>query len=170
MRAALPAAAALLVLALSSCASTARVVALSGEETALEAMRGDVVVVNVWASWCKPCVEEMPLLLDMAEQLAPHGVRFLAVNPAGTDEEVEYLRAFVEKQPGGLARYVYLARGSLFQRLASRRLPTTYVLDRSGRVVDTLVGAERRDGAPSVDRIRLSVMRVLAAEGGVPGE
>lgn len=63
----------------------------------LAGQRGEIVVVNVWASWCTVCKEEHPELEAAARRLAPHGVQFVGLNTLDT---VEDARAFLEEMGG----------------------------------------------------------------------
>ena len=76
-----------------------RLPALAGGEVDLAAQRGKVVVVNFWATWCPPCVAEMPSLERLHRALAPEG---LAVVTVSTDEDEAELRRFVSAG-GGIA-------------------------------------------------------------------
>ena len=53
---------------------------LEGEPVALDDLEGAVVLLNIWATWCPPCVEEMPSMQRLHEQLAPEGLRVVAVS------------------------------------------------------------------------------------------
>ena len=102
--------------------------------------RGQVVLVNYWASWCGPCWEETAGLVGLAEELGPKG---LAVVGVAMDEGgEEKVRQFVDRfhvpypvtRPEGMSQMAYGMEG----------LPTTVLVDRRGRVAKTYVGAVRR--------------------------
>ncbi len=92
-----------IILLLSSCASATTTEAipatdfnlqsLNGEQTQLADLRGRWVVINFWATWCAPCVEELPLLQQLAEQ-HPNALAVLAINMR---EDEDAVRAFVEQ-------------------------------------------------------------------------
>ena len=67
---------------------------LDGERYQLSAYRGSVVLVNFWATWCAPCIHEMPTLQKVGEMLEGQSFEVLAVN---LGEEEERIRAFLEK-------------------------------------------------------------------------
>ena len=121
-----------------------RLPSLAGGEVDLASQRGKVVVLNFWATWCPPCVAEMPSLERLHRSLSPEGVAVVTVS---TDEDEAELRRFVAersltlpvlKDPGGrLAAGQYRTTG----------YPETFVLDRNGRVLQHVVGPAEWDSA-----------------------
>ena len=116
-----------------------RLRALDGRVTTLGALRGRPVVLNVWASWCPPCVAELRSLQALHDSLAAEGVAVVLVSPEApaTVRAVLARRritvpAFVEAEPAPAA-------------LGVRALPTTIVLDREGRVALVRRGAAEWD-------------------------
>lgn len=106
---------------------------LDGEPVGMEAFAGRPVVVNLWATWCGPCLEELPTLQALhADPPTP-----LALVVA-SDEPAETIRAFMGAAGYTVPVYRYDAREAPFE---GELLPTTYVLDREGRVVLRHVGA-----------------------------
>lgn len=107
---------------------------LEGGSVSLEALRGKVVVVNFWATWCSPCRDEMPYLLSTVKELEPQGVTLIAVSNddvSGQREAVtRFVRAFPELQP-----YAALGRPDVGHAWQVRALPSVYVIDRDGHVV-----------------------------------
>jgi peroxiredoxin len=102
----------------------------SGEAVELAALRGKVVLVNFWATWCAPCVEEMPALARLRTRLAPRGFEVLAVNQGEMPARVT---AFAERT--GLDLPVLLDREKAVAKAwRVRALPTTFVVDKSGRI------------------------------------
>jgi thiol-disulfide isomerase/thioredoxin len=67
---------------------------LAGEEIRLDAFRGRTVIVNFWATWCAPCVAEMPSLQRLRDRMAPDGIEVIAVN---LQENAGRIRPFVER-------------------------------------------------------------------------
>jgi len=104
--------------------------ASDGREVDHASLLGRVTVVNVWASWCEPCREEMPALVRLWQSLADSGLAFLAVNE---DIRVEAARAWLRDQ--GLEPPVAFARGMARRTFGYRGLPYTVVVDREGRIV-----------------------------------
>ena len=113
---------------------------LTGSRLALSSLRGHVVVLNAWASWCEPCRGESPALARIARRTAPLGVRFV-----GLDEEdrTGAARAFAKKA-GTTYPSVIDSDGRLLGTLRlvpPAAIPSTLVLDPTGRVAARVVGA-----------------------------
>jgi thiol-disulfide isomerase/thioredoxin len=113
---------------------------LAGKPFNLRSLRGDVVVVNVWASWCAPCIAEAPGLQKVHEQTEAEGVRFIGINTEADQAAARaHERRFGVTYPsladdGG--RVLLRLRGSL----PPTATPSTLVLDRSGRVAARVIG------------------------------
>jgi thiol-disulfide isomerase/thioredoxin len=115
---------------------TVALTTLAGAPTTLAAMAGKPVVVNLWASWCPPCLREMPVLA--AAQQQEKGINFVFVNQG---EEAAMAALYLKAMPFALAN-VWLDPGSALGRaIGSSALPTTLFYDASGRLVDTHLGA-----------------------------
>ncbi len=109
---------------------------LGGESVRLDSLHGKVVVLNFWASWCKPCQEELAVIQKLHEELASKGVVFLGID----DESVEIVKSFV--QAGGYTFPMLLDSKQTVHGLYGVRLaPTTVVIDRKGKITGHLVGA-----------------------------
>jgi peroxiredoxin len=106
-----------------------RLPTLGGGEAELSSWRGRVVVLNFWATWCPPCVAEMPSLERLHRALGPEG---LAVVTVSTDEDEEAVEAFVRRH--GLTLPVLLDPAGRVAAQAYRvsSYPQSFVLDRHG--------------------------------------
>jgi thiol-disulfide isomerase/thioredoxin len=110
---------------------------------------GDVVVLNVWASWCPPCREEAPALQAVATELADEGVRFVGVNVRDNETDAG---AF-EREFGVTYPSVVDPTGTLLlafrDTLPPSAIPSTLVIDRQGRlaarVLDEVTETSLRD-------------------------
>jgi thiol-disulfide isomerase/thioredoxin len=103
--------------------------------TLVEAAGGRPVVVNLWASWCGPCRQEMPVLAD-AQRREP-GVAFLFVNQG---ESPQAVRAYLAREGLPLREVLLDVPAALGPALGSRGLPTTVFHDAQGRRVDAHFG------------------------------
>lgn len=110
----------------------------SGDEMSLSDFRGKVVVLNIWATWCPPCREEMPTLDALQDELG--GDRFevvaLSVDQAGPQVVRDF---YAEIEIEQLALYIDSSMQAMVD-LGVRGIPTTLVLDRNGREIARLVG------------------------------
>jgi len=113
---------------------------LDGTDFRLSDHRGDVVVLNVWASWCAPCRAEAPVLRAAAEDLGARGVTFVGLDTRDSDVSA---RSFVEKQgitypnivdPDGQIQLLFA------DSLPPQAIPSTLVIDREGRVAARALG------------------------------
>lgn len=113
---------------------------LDGEEFRLSDHLGEVVVLNVWASWCAPCRAEAPSLVAAAEELGPLGVQFVGLDTRDSDTSA---RGFVERfdipYPNVIDRDGRLQL--LFSdTLPPQAIPSTLVIDTEGRVAARALG------------------------------
>jgi thiol-disulfide isomerase/thioredoxin len=110
---------------------------LSGKLWELPALQGRPVVLNFWATWCEPCVEEIPSLEALAKRHASDSLVVLMVN---YQEAEAGIRRFLERVPLDLP--VLLDRdGAATKAWTPRVFPTTALIDRSGRPRQLVVGA-----------------------------
>lgn len=107
---------------------------LDGTTTNFTEAEGEVIVLNFWATWCPPCVAEMPSFQKLYEDYGDR-VAFYFVS----QEEEAPLRRFLEKK--GYTVPVYRSLTRMPERLVSNSLPTTYVISRSGEIVVDKTGA-----------------------------
>ncbi|GII94529.1 TlpA family protein disulfide reductase [Sinosporangium siamense] len=111
---------------------------LGGERFALAGLRGHVVLVTVWASWCGTCRQELPMLADLARRLRPRGLRVVGLNIRDSPRVAE---AFL-REIGISDAFPHLTDpdGRLALELGVFGVPETYVLDRDGTVARRGVG------------------------------
>lgn len=110
---------------------------LDGEPLALSDSRGEVTVVNSWATWCPPCRTEMPEFAEVADKLDGQGVTFVGIN---LQDDLASARDYTVDTP---YRSIVDDDGSLVAQIPDvppRSLPVTVILDRQGRVAVRIVG------------------------------
>jgi cytochrome c biogenesis protein CcmG/thiol:disulfide interchange protein DsbE len=123
----------------------------------LASLRGKVVAVNFWASWCVPCRDEAPFL---ERTWRANRVRGLVVLGVDANDAAGDARRFMRKH-GVTYPVVHDAHGSTLGHWGVPGLPTTFVVDRSGQVVAKVIGGLRvGDNAESFER---DVAKALAA-------
>ncbi|MGM0897773.1 MAG: peroxiredoxin family protein [Bacillota bacterium] len=112
---------------------------LKGEEMRLSDYRGKAVILNFWATWCPPCRAEMPHMQTFYEKQQGNDVEVVAVNLTTEDRGMAEIENFVEEF--GLSFPIPMdidgEVGSLYQAFS---IPTSYVIDREGRVLHKIVG------------------------------
>lgn len=107
-----------------------------GPDFHLSALRGKVVLLNFWASWCPSCRDEMASFELLATRFADQGLAVVAVNYRETDGAI---RRFTDQLVGDL-RIARDADGSLAKAFGVRVFPTTVAVDRSGRAAFSVIG------------------------------
>ncbi|MGH9321170.1 MAG: peroxiredoxin family protein [Vicinamibacteria bacterium] len=127
---------------------------LEGKEHPLSDYRGKVVVLNFWATWCPPCIDEMPSLQRLHDALAAQGLAVVAIS---ADERFSDIGAFVRKFE---LTFVILhdAGKKVSRKYQSFKYPETYIVDRDGRLKSKVVGP-RDWSSPSVIRDMVELLR-----------
>ncbi|NAS32757.1 redoxin family protein [Flavobacteriaceae bacterium R38] len=114
----------------------------------LNSAKGKVVLINFWATWCPPCIAEMPDLQKLYDEYGDKIV-FLFV----TNENAKTVNTFFNKN--GYKLPVYQSRKKAPEILFSRSIPTTYLIDKEGKIVIEKTGAADWDSKKVKDQIDL---------------
>ena len=112
-------------------------VALDGTEVSSESLEGEVVVLNFWATWCQPCLKEIPDLKEMAAS------KTKIVGIALDKDGARTVKPFVEKH--GINYPILLGNEELFQRFNGFGIPHTVLLDKEYRIVKVYRGSITKD-------------------------
>lgn len=129
---------------------------LDGPPLTLSDLRGQVVIINLWTSWCPPCREEMPAIERVYQENKGRGLTVLAVNSTVQDSE-SAAAAFAREY--ALTFPILLDRdGAVSRRYRLQALPTTYFVDRRG-IIRSVV-----PGGPMSDTLIQSKIEDLLAE------
>nr|WP_297782921.1 TlpA disulfide reductase family protein [uncultured Allomuricauda sp.] len=107
---------------------------LDGNQTNLESMKGEVVLINVWATWCPPCVAELPGFVQLYEDYGEE-VTFAFV----ANDQKEKVEAFLKKK--GYDLPIYFQVSATPTVLESGSIPVTYIIDKQGNIVVDKTGA-----------------------------
>lgn len=115
----------------------------------LTEFRGNVVLVNFWASWCDPCMQEMPDLQALEKKMGEKKFKLLAVN---VDETVEQTKGKLPlaQMPEGL---FFNAKDSELAPYKVKTIPVSFLIDSEGIVRKAVAGTEDWGGAKSVNEI-----------------
>ena len=108
----------------------------SDRTVSLNQLRGQVVVLNFWATWCAPCVEEIPSLVTMSQKLKPKGVTVLGVS---VDADADAYHRFL-KDHGVSFMTVRDADQKSNDLYGTFKFPETYIIDRNGVVRRKFIG------------------------------
>lgn len=123
---------------------------LGAGKVSLRDYQQQVVILNFWATWCPPCVKEMPSLEQLARSTRPLGVVVIAVS---VDEDLEALAKFM----GGPYPSLLVARDpkrAVATRYGTRKYPETYIINREGKIIRKIVGAHDWQDPQVADYIR----------------
>jgi peroxiredoxin len=138
---------------------------LPGGKASLSGYRGKVVLVNVWATWCPPCIEEMPDLENLYKQMKSQGLPFeilgVSIDALGADPVRKWVDRF------GITFSILLdPRGSIKKLYRTTGVPETFVVDQKGRLVKKFIGARKWDGAQMIDFLK----SIITASGPKPSK
>jgi cytochrome c biogenesis protein CcmG/thiol:disulfide interchange protein DsbE len=109
----------------------------SNRTVTLSQLKGQVVVLNFWATWCPPCIEEMPSLVQMQERMRSKGVTVLAVS---VDADEKSYRQFLREHNVNLLS-VRDGDQKSNELYGTSKFPETFVIDRKGVVRRKFIGA-----------------------------
>ena len=111
---------------------------LTGETVALSSLRGQPVLINLWASWCAPCRAEMPAIQRVYQDYQAQGFQVLAVNTTNQDDPG---KATAFAQQLGLKFPILLdSNGIVGQQYQLQSLPTSFFVDGNGIIREVVVG------------------------------
>src|SRR6267142_5021167 len=118
---------------------------LDGSALRLKDLRGQVVVLNFWATWCIPCRSEIPSLSAMQKDFEGRGLRVIGVS---YDDTADLVQRFQKDIPQSYQ--IVLGGREVGAQLPASPLPTTYIIDREGRIRDKMIGERTRAAFESV--------------------
>lgn len=119
---------------------------LKGETLDSGQFSNKVVILNLWATWCNPCIKEMPDLVEMEKELPEDFVLILA-----SDESLEKIQQFIERRPFDLS---FTQIRTSVESLGVYSLPTTFIIGREGQLLETLVGARKWDSLEQIEQLK----------------
>lgn len=155
----------LLLLGLSACASSSgarevpteltrgepfmlRLPRVGGDELDLRELRGKVVLVDVWATWCAPCAKSFPFYARLHEELSDQGFEVVAVSVDEREQDV------AEWMSSNALPFIVVhdPEGTVPERIGLRTMPTAVLVDREGNVTDVHAGFASTD-EPDIERM-----------------
>ncbi len=111
---------------------------LNGKPAQLSDLRGKVVVLNFWATWCPPCVEEMPALSRLHQQIISSGGIVLGIS---VDDDAAKFQKFLQEHQITFPNYRDPTK-NISGSYGSFRFPETYIIDRDGNIARKIIGPQ----------------------------
>lgn len=109
----------------------------------LKSLRGQVVYVDFWASWCGPCRKSFPWMNVLQKRYAKQGFRIIAVN---VDEDQALARKFLADHPANFT-VAFDPNGNAAEAFKVKGMPNSYLIDRQGRIHSSHIGFREKDTA-----------------------
>jgi len=106
------------------------------------------VVVSYWATWCAPCIKEMPSMKRAEEILEDYGYTFLLVS----DETIDKISNFKNEMNFDLK---FLKSNKSFESLGVYAMPTSYIFNENGKIVETFVGVIEWDSEEIINKLKM---------------
>jgi len=127
---------------------------------ALDSLRGKVVLLDFWASWCGPCRQSFPLYEALRKEMPAQDFTLLAIN---LDDMIDGPKAFLEEHPVG---YTSVADpdGDVAKQFGLIGMPSSFVLDRDGIVRARHAGFKPKD----IDEVRKEILDLISAKPATP--
>jgi thiol-disulfide isomerase/thioredoxin len=121
-----------------------------GKTVSLSDYVGKVLFINMWATWCAPCIAEMHTISALRDSLSDTDVEFLLISPEEPRQVRRFLRRFghIRELP------VLVERQRVPEAYGLEALPTSYIIDRNGQIVFKLRGTTNWDTAAARDLLR----------------
>lgn len=104
-----------------------------GEKSTLETLKGKVVVLNFWATWCQPCVKEMPIFDEMFKKMEGKDVEILMVSDEGNGRLISFIKKHALTVP------VYQLTKDM-KAYGVYTIPSTFIFDKTGKLVEKKLG------------------------------
>ena len=136
---------------------------LDGEEVSLDSLKGKVVVLDFWATWCEPCVMAMPVLAKVTKAYEEKDVVFLAVN---VSEDPARVKGFVEEQEWDVS-FVLDPNGKIADAFRADAIPQTVLIGKTGAIESVHLGLP---GLKELEDRLTDELEVLSIGGHIEGE
>ncbi len=130
---------------------------IDGQKIHLSDFRGKVILINFWASWCPPCVREIPSMERLYRKLKGDKFAVLALNQMEDEDQVFTFTAQLALEP--TFTILFDSKSQVANQYDVRGLPTTYLIDKKGRIRYRAIGGRQLDD-PQV----IKIIRQLMAE------
>ena len=118
------------------------------KEIDLSVFREGKIVVSYWATWCGPCIKEMPSIKRAEKILEDYGYTFLLVS----DETITKISKFKNERDFD---FNFLKSSKSFETLGVYSMPTSYIFDENGKIIETIVGAIEWDSEEMINKLKM---------------
>ena len=129
-------------------AAESKLAQLDGSHSTLRGLQGRPAFINFWATWCAPCVAELPSIQKLYDRTRDTDMEFVLI----TTESEDVVRRFLKSRPFTVP--FYLAKGDLPRRVIADPIPRTLIVNRKGTVVFDHTGAANWDDPKAAEFIR----------------
>ena len=118
------------------------------KEIDLSVFKEGKIVVSYWATWCGPCIKEMPSIKRAEKILEDYGYTFLLVS----DETITKISKFKNERNFD---FNFLKSSKSFETLGVYSMPTSYIFDENGKIIETIVGAIEWDSEEMINKLKM---------------
>ena len=116
----------------------------SGKTVDFDSYRGDVTLVNFWATWCGPCLKELPDLIALQKELGPRNVKILGISTDRGSDVIEEVHTFVKNR--GITYQVVISSSELEEAFGTiRAIPASFLIDKNGTITQKIIGIRNRE-------------------------
>jgi len=119
-----------------------------GKKASLNDLKGNVILLNFWATWCGPCIKEMPDLSSISEELKSKNFRMIGMNVFQQEKSAK-VSDFLKTNP---VKYTILDGNQevvdAFGEATGENIeavPTTFIIDKNGKIAETIIGSRKKD-------------------------
>ena len=111
---------------------------INNEDLNLEIFKGNLVILNFWATWCLPCIEEMPLLDSLQSNDSLDNLKILPINVS--KENLKKIKSFYEKLDIKNLEIYYAPSTKIASKFSLRGIPTSILIDKNGKEFARIIG------------------------------